>query len=124
MGCGGEAGYHGVAVSFLRTVDGEICRPIGEELPIGEPDTGLAHEVLHVLGYPAACGANVDEGGHVADDPADLMYGIGHTTADVIDAGDDDYYLHAIADCPDLADSAFLDPLPAAAQLPPQWPAD
>lgn len=124
VGCGGEAGYHGVAVAFLRTVDGETCRPIGEELPIGEPDTGLAHEVLHVLGLPAACGTNVDEGGHVADDPADLMYGIGHTTADVIDAGHDDYYLHGIADCPDLARSAFLDPLPAAAELPPGWPAD
>jgi hypothetical protein len=124
VGCGGEAGYHGVAVAFLRGVDGEVCRPIGEELPIGEPDTGLAHEVLHVLGLPAACGANVDDSGHVADDPADLMYGIGHTTADVIDAGHDDYYLHAIADCPDLADSAFLDPLPGSPQLPPGWPTD
>lgn len=124
VGCGGEAGYRGVAVSFLQTVDGETCRPIGEELPIGEPDTALAHEVLHVLGFPAECGANVDEGGHVADDPADLMYGIGHTTADVIDAGHDDYYLHDIAQCPDLADSAFLDPLPASPELPPEWPTD
>ena len=123
VGCGGEAGYQGVAVSFVRTIDGDLCRPIGEESPIGEPDTAVAHEVLHVLGFPAACGTNVDEGGHVADDPADLMYGIGHATADLIDAGHDDYYLHDIAGCPDLADSAFLDPLPTAPELPPEWPA-
>lgn len=121
-GCGGEAGYHGVAVAFLRSIEGEACPPLGKDMPIGEPDTGLAHEIIHLLGLPAACGRNVDAGGHVVDDPADLMYGRGHTTTDAIDAGHDDYYLHEIADCPDLADSAFLDPLPAGPELPPDWP--
>jgi hypothetical protein len=123
-GCGGESGFHGVAVLFLRSMDGAACPLLGEELPIGEPDTGLAHEFTHLLGLPAQCGANVDEGGHVVDDPADLMYGLGHTTANVMDADHDDYYLHDIADCPDLADSAFLDPLPASPELPPDWPGD
>jgi hypothetical protein len=121
-GCGGEAGFHGVAVAFLRSIEGRACRPLGEDLPIGEPDTGLAHEIVHLLGLPASCGHNVDAGGHVVDDPADLMYGSGHTTMDAIDTGHDDYYLHQIADCPDLADSAFLDPLPASPTLPPLWP--
>ena len=122
-GCGGEAGAHGVAVFFLRAIDGELCPRLGEEVPIGEPDTGLAHEIIHLLGLPAPCGANVDAGGHVVDDPADLMYGMGHTTTAVIDAGHDDYYRHAIAGCPDLGDSAFLDPMPADPELPPDWPA-
>jgi hypothetical protein len=124
VGCGGDAGYHGVAVVYRFGIGGETCPPIASELPIGEPDTGLAHEIIHLLGLPAACGANVDEGGHVADDPADLMYGRGHTTADVIDAAHDDYYRHGIAGCPDLARSAFLDPLPAHPELPQGWPGD
>ncbi len=123
-GCGGEAGFHGVAVAFLRSNTGETCPRLGQETPIGEPDTGLAHEIIHVLGLPAQCGANVDEGGHVTDNPADLMYGMGHTIAVLIDDGHDDYYGHDIPDCPDLADSAFLDPLPADPQLPVDWPPD
>jgi len=61
--------------------------------------------------------------GGVVDDPADLMYGMGHTTMDVIDAGHDDYYGHGIAGCPDLGASAFLHPMPADPELPPDWPA-
>jgi hypothetical protein len=121
-GCGGEAGVHGVAVLFLQSMAGETCPPPGVELPIGEPDTGMAHEIIHLLGLPAQCGANVAEGGHVVDDPADLMYGMGHTTANTIDARHDDYYRHGIAGCPDLADSAFLDPTPAKLVLPSAWP--
>jgi hypothetical protein len=121
-GCGGDAGFHGVAVAYLWATNGDACPAIGVELPIGEPDTGLAHEIVHLLGLPAACGANVDDGGHVADDPSDLMYGRGHTTAEVIDAGHDDYYRHGVAGCPDLANSAFLDPLPANPELPAGWP--
>jgi hypothetical protein len=121
-GCGGEAGSHGVAVSFLRSIDGDACAPLGTESPIGEPDTGLAHEIVHLLGLPASCGKSVDDGGHVVDDPSDLMYGRGHTTADAIDAGHDDYYRHDIDGCPDLADSAFLDPPPDDPELPAGWP--
>jgi hypothetical protein len=50
------------------------------------------------------------------------MYGVGHTTAERIDPGHDDYFRHGIAGCGDLADSAFLDPLPASPELPPDWP--
>jgi len=123
-GCGGEAGYHGVAAIFTRSTLGEPCAELGKELPIGEPDTGATHEILHLLGLPAQCGANVDEIGHVTDETADLMYGIGHTDATEIDASHDDYYLHDDPECPDLADSAFLDPLPDDPQLPVDWPAD
>ena len=123
-GCGGEAGGVGVAVLFLNTVGGERCPGPGpgEQVPIGEPDTGLVHEIVHVLGLPASCSGDLDAGGHVVDDPADLMFGIGHTTSDVIDAGHDDYYRHDIPGCPDLQDSAFLDPMPAEPELPPDWP--
>jgi hypothetical protein len=39
----------------------------------------------------------------------------------VLDRGHDDYFDHEIAGCPDLADSAFLDPLPSNPVLPIGW---
>jgi hypothetical protein len=122
-GCGGEAGYHGVASLFMNSVTGDQCAPIGRP-EIGEPDTGLAHEIIHLLGVPAQCAPHVSADGHVTDIQSDLMYGIEHTDANQIDADHDDYYLHDIPDCPDLADSSFLDPLPADPQLPDGWRAD
>lgn len=122
-GCGGDAGYQGVAVMYTLGMNWETCPEIAFELPIGEADIGIAHEIVHLLGLPAPCAGDLDETGHVTDDPADLMYGRGHTTGDAIDAGHDDYYRHGIAGCPDLANSAFLDPLPATPELPVGWPA-
>jgi hypothetical protein len=40
----------------------------------------------------------------------------------VLDLNHDDYFGHAIPGCRDLANSAFLEPLPAAAEAPPGWP--
>ena len=82
------------------------------------------HEVLHALGMAPACGANQGKyGAHVKDDPLDLMYGdvtyIGGSIK--LDVGNDDYYNHGLLNCPDLANSIFLDPLPSNPELPPQW---
>jgi hypothetical protein len=122
-GCGGEAGNRGVAVFFLRTKIGEKCARLGQAEPIGEPDAGLVHEVIHLLGVPAECAPHIDEIGHVTDGAGDLMDGDGGVAAE-IDADHDDYYLHGIAGCPDLANSAFLEPLPDDAELPVGWPSD
>jgi hypothetical protein len=40
----------------------------------------------------------------------------------VLDSGHDDYFRHNIPRCLDLAQSAFLDPAPQNAVLPPGWP--
>ncbi|MDA1330797.1 MAG: hypothetical protein O3B43_07020 [Chloroflexi bacterium] len=83
----------------------------------------LLHELFHLLGAVPECAPNSD-GAHVSDSSYDLMSPAFNTNAapsNVLDANNDDYFNHENADCPDLADSAFLDPLPAAAELPPAW---
>ncbi|MEX1247221.1 MAG: hypothetical protein WEA61_01960 [Anaerolineales bacterium] len=82
---------------------------------------GSIHEILHGLGYVFGCSPHwVDK--HLIDNPRDLMY-TGEYDWDiynmVLDVGHDDYYNHDIPNCPDLANSAFLDPLPENAEAPP-----
>ena len=96
-------------------------------------DLSLIHELFHLLGYAAACGMNpasADNTSHTGDFNNDLMWAPGpDTPSDVywdtdnmqLDLGNDDYYNHTIPNCPDLADSAFLDPLPANPATPPGW---
>ncbi|HEY2981307.1 MAG TPA: hypothetical protein VGJ22_09025 [Anaerolineales bacterium] len=82
----------------------------------------VVHEFLHGIGFVSACGKNA-ENYHVTDSSKDLMYGYaGSGEVNVIDVGNDDYFNHDIPNCPDLADSAFLEPLPANARPPSSWP--
>lgn len=97
-------------------------------LPPGSPggphylDWGIVHEALHTLGLVATCAPHEHHGGHVDEDPSDLMWqGTGNWQPSVLDVGHDDYYAAGITGCPDLARSAFLDPLPADAETPPAW---
>jgi hypothetical protein len=97
-------------------------------------DMGVIHEIVHTLGFAASCGANptsAENFSHTGDDNSDLMWApdanstlYWDTDRMKLDPGNDDYYNHDIPNCPDLADSAFLDPLPANPQAPPGWPAD
>ncbi|KAA0274298.1 MAG: hypothetical protein EDM79_08595, partial [Chloroflexi bacterium] len=97
-------------------------------------DMGVIHEIVHTLGFAASCGANptsAENFSHTGDDNADLMWApdAGSTLywdSDnmTLDPGNDDYYDHDIPNCPDLADSAFLEPLPADPQTPPGWPSE
>lgn len=83
----------------------------------------LLHEVFHVLGAAAECGPNA-EAGHVSDSESDLMsnfynrVGPSHVQ---LDWNRDDYFGHALEDCPDLAKSVFMEPLPEGAEEPPGW---
>lgn len=83
----------------------------------------ILHEVLHVMGLVANCAPNV-QGGHVFDSTQDLMYyaydGSYSPLYTNLDYGNNDYFNHG-QDCPDLANSIFLEPLPAEAELPPRW---
>jgi len=97
-------------------------------------DMGVIHEIVHLLGFASSCGSHptsAENLSHTGDDNADLMWAPDATSTlgwdtdrMVLDPGNDDYYNHSIPNCPDLADSAFLDPLPADPQAPPGWPAE
>ena len=91
------------------------------------------HEIVHTLGFVADCAPNITDdhvggpastgSGHVSDSSTDLMYAgpLGWDPS-VLDFNGDDYFEAGILNCLDLADSAFLDPLPALAGPPPGWP--
>lgn len=81
------------------------------------------HESLHVLGFAPACAPHHAETGHIGDSVQDVMFsGPQAWRPSTLDVNHDDYFGAAIAGCPDLANSAFLDPLPAGAEPPPGWP--
>jgi hypothetical protein len=42
----------------------------------------------------------------------------------LLDPGNDDYFKHNIPNCPDLAKSVFLDPMPENPEVPGDWPAE
>jgi hypothetical protein len=81
------------------------------------------HETLHVLGFAAACAPNHTTIGHVDDGVQDLMFSGGTWRPSTLDVNRDDYFGPlATAGCRDLANSSFLETLPAAAEAPPGWP--
>jgi hypothetical protein len=97
-------------------------------------DMGVMHEIVHLLGFASSCGSHptsADNTSHTGDDNRDLMWApaggdarFWETDNMLLDPGNDDYFNHSIAGCPDLIDSAFLDPLPADPQPPIGWPDD
>ena len=89
----------------------------------GYLELAMLHEILHTLGFVATCAPHQHGAGHVNDGNHDLMWqGSEPWEPDTLDIGHDDYFNANIPGCPDLANSAFLTPLPAQAQTPPGWP--
>jgi hypothetical protein len=89
--------------------------------PPGYHEFAMLHEIIHTLGMVAEAAPHHNLGGHVGDTPSDLMYaGPSPWDPSVLDLGHDDYFGHGQA-WPDLARSAFLEPRPADAELPPGW---
>ncbi|MBI4521088.1 MAG: hypothetical protein HY701_09640 [Gemmatimonadetes bacterium] len=83
------------------------------------------HEAFHTMGLVGRCAPhhNQESGGHVIDDPQDIMSASFPRALPLkFDAGRDDYYGHGNPACLDLASSPFLLPAPAVAELPPLWP--
>lgn len=84
----------------------------------------ILHELLHLMGMVPDCAPNYADG-HVDDSSQDLLNfeydGSYSPLYTYLDLHNDDYYDHGNADCPDLARSIFLDPLPLNAELPPNW---
>jgi hypothetical protein len=72
-------------------------------------DLAMLHEIVHAIGFVPSCAPHYDGGGHVNDDPNDLM-SPGGNLSDSLDTNKDDYFRHTIAGCPDLARSLYLKP--------------
>lgn len=97
--------------------------PIGADVNApGYWEFSMLHEIVHTLGFVPSCGRNHGFSGHTTDDPRDLMYaGSQPWRPSLLDVNNDDYWKHDHANCPDLAKSVFLEPLPVGAQRPPGW---
>ena len=81
----------------------------------------MLHEIFHILGAVSSCAPNTLGDGHVPE-VEDLMYAYDNNSGYYyLDYGNDDYWNHSNPFCPDVADSVFLDPLPATPQSPPYW---
>ncbi|MBX7079925.1 MAG: hypothetical protein K1X88_12095 [Nannocystaceae bacterium] len=100
-------------------------------------DYGMLHELMHSLGAVDLLAPHEHASGHAFDEGAraperDLMYspregqtdppwGVYDPAGLVLDLGRDDYFEHGQADLVDVAHSAFLEPMPDGATLPPGW---
>ena len=127
-----------VSAIYLRAVPtgGAPCDTNALAAAVDAPgylEFSSVHEIVHTLGFVADCAPNntrnqvagpaTTTSGHVSDSNTDLMYAgpLGWDPS-VLDFNGDDYFEAGLADCLDLADSAFLDPLPASEEPPPGWP--
>lgn len=96
--------------------------PFGAVGSPGYLEFSMLHEIFHSLGAVPQCAPHYTQNGHTSDTPRDLMYaGNQPWQPQVLDEGHDDYYGHNNPNCLDVANSAFLDPLPANPALPPKW---
>lgn len=121
LACGQSNLSDNIGIFFLQTSRCGYGR-LGASARAWETEFVLVHEFLHGIGLVAACGTN-EKNHHTTDALKDLMYSSsGSGEVNVLDVGNDDYYDHSIPNCPDLADSVFLEPLPDAAKAPLGWP--
>jgi hypothetical protein len=127
-GCGRGAWpptLHGnVAAVYVGAASGCTGQPFAVAAqPPGFLEFMGLHEILHVLGFAAPCAPHLTDAGHVSDSVNDLMFsGPQAWRPSTLDVNHDDYFGPTGTGCLDLANSAFLDPLPASAEAPPGWP--
>ena len=107
-------GFCGVTSS-----DGFVFIPMGncggkypqlQGFPFG-PTLLIAHELAHALGAVGSCGPTYDDW-HEHVSPNDVLYDGPHPYEPpiVLDVGRDDYFGHAKAGCPNIANSPLLTP--------------
>jgi hypothetical protein len=69
-----------------------------------------AHELTHNFGAVSSCAPHAGNGGHVTDDPKDILYSgpLARDWANItLDPGHDDYYATGRSDCPGITASPF-----------------
>ena len=70
----------------------------------------LAHEMTHAFGAVDPCAPHHDSGGHISDDPRDILY-IGAKERDwahlMLDPGHDDYFQTGRSNCPGIETSPY-----------------
>lgn len=117
------------AVLLLRGYNPNLDLTCPRQFTQSEDFTGyfemtILHELLHLMGMVPECAPSYSDG-HVSDSSQDLLYyqydGSYSPLYTYLDLHNNDYYNHGNPDCPDLARSIFLDPLPPNAEFPPGW---
>ena len=119
--CGQSYLSYPLGLFFLET---DYCGygNLGADKYAWETEFVLIHELLHGIGFVPECAPH-NKDSHILDSSNDLMFSyVGRGQQAILDVGNDDYFNHNIPNCPDLADSAFLMPLPENAQAPTDWP--
>jgi hypothetical protein len=105
---GGACGSTSVGISWLPEKSCDI-RPVAPTMWPFDGTYLAAHEMVHNFGAVPACAPHSVGGGHVGDDPRDVLY-TGARPRDwnnqMLDPGRDDYYGTGSA-CGDIATSAF-----------------
>ncbi len=126
--CGVARGNAGTIFmqAYFAGFDAITCpRPTRTENYADHLELTLVHEVLHILGAVSECAPHFDGGSHVTDSSYDLMSPYFSTQISpeltVLDWKNDDYYATGSQDCPDLANSVFMQPTVPDAELPPDW---
>ena len=75
----------------------------------GKSEETILHEILHTLRSPPKCANNLEPENkvHVNDNENDILY---KRSGNIyLDYNNDDYYNHQIENCPDLANSKYLE---------------
>jgi hypothetical protein len=105
----GACGESGGATMLFFEAACDIYPAAGDSFPFGSTYL-LAHEMTHGFGAVESCAPHAGAGGHVIDDPRDLLYA-GEQPRDwdhiTLDPGHDDYYETGRSDCPGIESSPF-----------------
>jgi hypothetical protein len=81
----------------------------GDPLRFGFTEAGWVHELFHGLGAAPLCAPHQISGGHVSEDPSDLMYAGSQPWKPVLlDVGRDDYWTTSTPSCPGASGSPFF----------------
>jgi hypothetical protein len=101
---GNACGYASQGLVLLAMQQCDIFPSAGSAFPFGGTYL-LVHELTHALGAVPSCAPNTGNGGHVMDDPRDIVYA-GPLPRDwddlMLDPGRDDYFRHGRPGCEDI----------------------
>ncbi|HWM58138.1 MAG TPA: hypothetical protein VNO83_09900 [Pseudonocardia sp.] len=81
----------------------------GDPVRFGITEAGWVHELFHGLGAAPLCATHQVRGGHVSEDPSDLMYaGDQQWKPVLLDVGRDDYWGSSKPSCPGISSSPYF----------------